>query len=711
MNQAEINSLRTLFVQYGYNILYEDHKYIIFSLENGMYPAVEIVPVSIIPQEILNKLVEEYRGMGYAVHLCESNILNEIESYLFNGFFRVKLSNSRIKTQYREYAQKQLAIYKNQSLVYQYINIPFIVEKNFYTQSTSHDLITDIKINLKSENPTLIIVEAAAGFGKTSTAYEILNNYSDIEKDVRPFLMELSKDRSANIFRYLLISQIDREFDTAIKSDIVIREIKNGRIPLIIDGFDELLSRDLDNGAADANFKDVETMLSTIAELLTDKAKIVLTTRKTAIFSGDSFIEWWDANTTTSQKFDIIRYQLGSPSVFNWLPQNRINLLPEEIKSNLANPVLLAYLRYIDDVKFETVVANNSTIIDSYFKFLLNREIERQELPFSIEEQLYIYRRLAAAFASFNISSEDRDVVKGLFIDLAEDLIYSRESSLRDSESLSNTLTNHALLDRKGNGNKIGFINDFIFGTMLAQALLNDEDFPKSFKGVHYTFWEKAIIAYEIQSDTFQQKVWDKLKDYTQDTPYLRLIGELKLLKKVQSQYQDLSFDGLSLKNIDFYSDNFCFENCSFANYKFEDCIFDFDKFKNTTFINCQFVNCDSQKGHSDNCAFYHCFESPENGATTIIGDFVKTETSEVEKQTDIQQQILESYFKVDGKTPRMKMVSKLRESFPIANKQFNKEFEELVKNGYLIYSGDKSFISAEGIQYYNAKYRQNGTD
>ena len=48
MNQAEINSLRTLFVQYGYNVLYEGHKYIIFSLENGMYPAVEIVPVSII---------------------------------------------------------------------------------------------------------------------------------------------------------------------------------------------------------------------------------------------------------------------------------------------------------------------------------------------------------------------------------------------------------------------------------------------------------------------------------------------------------------------------------------------------------------------------------------------------------------------------------------------------------------------------------------
>ena len=181
------------------------------------------------------------------------------------------------------------------------------------------------------------------------------------------------------------------------------------------------------------------------------------------------------------------------------------------------------------------------------------------------------------------------------------------------------------------------------------------------------------------------------------------MIGELKLLKSVQSQYKDLSFDGLKLQFIDFYTEDFLFENCCFSNYNFYHCIFDFTKFPNTTFINCQFTDCEWQNDDATNCAFYHCSENNKTRMVSIIEASLKQDTQiHQDVQIDIQRNILESYFKVDGKTPRMKMVSKLRESFPIASKQFNKEFEELVKKGYLIYSGDKSFISTEGIQYYN---------
>ena len=112
--------------------------------------------------------------------------------------------------------------------------------------------------------------------------------------DIRPIFMKLEKDRSANTFRYLLLTHIDRDFDIQLKNDIVIKNIKNGRIPIIIDGFDELLSKDLDEGKQDTAFGEVETMLSTIADLPTNRAKVVLTSRKTAIFSGPSFAEWYN---------------------------------------------------------------------------------------------------------------------------------------------------------------------------------------------------------------------------------------------------------------------------------------------------------------------------------------------------------------------------------------------------------------------------------
>ena len=51
----------------------------------------------------------------------------------------------------------------------------------------------------------------------------------------------LSKNRSASIFRYILLDEIDHEYPT-LDSNLVTHEIRTGRIPLIIDGFDELLS-------------------------------------------------------------------------------------------------------------------------------------------------------------------------------------------------------------------------------------------------------------------------------------------------------------------------------------------------------------------------------------------------------------------------------------------------------------------------------------
>ena len=63
---------------------------------------------------------------------------------------------------------------------------------------------------------------------------------------------------------------------------------------MIIDGFDELLSKshdDVQSDLSDSDEKTAQTMLSTIAQLLEEKscAKIVLTSRKSSIFAGKLF--------------------------------------------------------------------------------------------------------------------------------------------------------------------------------------------------------------------------------------------------------------------------------------------------------------------------------------------------------------------------------------------------------------------------------------
>ena len=152
-------------------------------------------------------------------------------------------------------------------------------------------IVSALRQELITDGAKLIIVEAPAGYGKTSTAMELLNSYSDVTSKVRPFYMELSLDRQAPTFYYLLISQINKTFNVLLGDTIVMHNIKEGRIPLIIDGFDELLNEDLDAGNSNFDRNKGKTMLETIADLLEGNAKIVLTTRKTAILSGPEFYE------------------------------------------------------------------------------------------------------------------------------------------------------------------------------------------------------------------------------------------------------------------------------------------------------------------------------------------------------------------------------------------------------------------------------------
>ena len=84
-----------------------------------------------------------------------------------------------------------------------------------------------------------------------------------------------------------------------LNSNLVKAEVQNGNVPIILDGFDELLHRTNEN-----TYENTEPMLSTIGELLKKHAKIILTTRRTAIFDGDEFHNWMDEH---SDDFKIIR--------------------------------------------------------------------------------------------------------------------------------------------------------------------------------------------------------------------------------------------------------------------------------------------------------------------------------------------------------------------------------------------------------------------
>lgn len=707
IDKSYFSTARQLFKEYGYTELNTQYDDCLAFLLDGMYPCVELIS-SKSGDKHAEELKNEYKELDYAVKKFSSNSVVELEKYLFNGFFKVKAANKRIARMYEEYASTVMKPYGKQGSDYEYIDVSYSVEHGMEkTESETGGIVDSIYNNMKGDEPRLIIVEAAAGYGKTSTAYEVLRKYANIEKDIRPIFMKLEKDRSANTFRYLLLSHIDRDFDIQLKNDIVIKNIKNGRIPLIIDGFDELLSKDLDEGKQDTAFGEVETMLSTIADLLTDRAKVVLTSRKTAIFSGPSFAEWYNNQKEAHSSFSLIRYQLDSPTIDQWLPNERKHRLPFADSSSVSNPVLLSYLRYCDDEDFKKSVKTPDELIDNFFSFMLHREMKRQNLPLPPSEQRIIFSHLACIFGGYGITADARNRVKEQIGEIAYDVIAKYASSTQDIDNITNSLTNHALLDRKGFSN-VGFINDFIFGLLLKDSITEegtDQIYHDFHQSTPNSYLAKAIFASSILGDETKNSLWECLKKECNLNSEEQFWADVLLKGETKHKLSSLYISDCDLTNKLLGNVTQPLTQCTFANVKFSNCEFDEAGLQSCYFISCTFENCqsvDEQEALTNmNCEFYNC-------DSWIKGYPHDDETGVVSLPQDdgdsLEVKILRKYLKVDNRNRRMKMISKVREDFWDNPRDFHKCFERLVSKRLLCCNGDKSFLTDEGFAYINSK-------
>ena len=701
-----IEEVKTLFDLYGYEIMDETAAYIVFAVKHSLYPGVDIVLLQPMAEQDLLKLQDEYSSLRFAVRVCRHDELDSIEEFLFDWFFQVKLTNKNIGVRYKEYSKAVLKSYgvNDNSKPYSYVESPYTKEENVLEtfRGQKNKLIESIYNDINQKGPTLIIVEAAAGYGKTSTAMELLKLYENEEHGIRPFYMELSKDRQAATFRYLLLSQMHREFNVLLDDNIVNHNIKNGRIPLIIDGFDELLSEDLDLGYVDKAKRRGETMLSTIADYLVNNAKIVLTTRKTAILSGQDFIDWY----TKKLQIDnvrVVRYSLDQPQVNDWLQPWQLHELPEEL-NYILNPVILGYLHYLSDEDFLQECAS-SKIINSYITKLLTREMERQDLTISVNDQKIVFERLASAFAYDDILSDSRTSIKDTILLLSNDLISQHVSATKDSNSIVNTLANHAVLDRKGNNN-IGFVNDFVLGVFLGLSLLDEEneELKEYYKDMSKNFIDKVLLAMSLADESSRDMVWMQLNEICRNLKgSIKLQADLMLQRKSMSNYKDETFDGNTYYNVLLGAIDSTFENCHFANMVFIDSKINLQFFKDCEFINCKFNNT-SIDTSSSNADFIQCVLNGEN-----IPMYVPSQNDKNEEIAEVDEwaKMLSLYTLIGFSGRKMQLISRIREEYD-DKKLFKKVFGQLVKEKYILTNGDKSHISDSGWEYLS-RHRNNG--
>ncbi len=717
MEQNFLKELDALYINYGYEprINKETRVYL---FTKSIYNGADIVKIG--SEKEAEELKKQYSDLGYAVKVRSFNTIKDAEFTLFRDFFKAEEVLSSLKRNYEHFVSKLMENLPDEA-TYQYIRSPYeISEYNYENEecivtivgadNEASSLVKNIVNKLNTHiGPLLVIIEAAAGYGKTCTAYEILNEFVSISSDKIPFFTELSRDRQATVFKHILQYEIEDQFSNRVDSNVVINQIRKGRVPLIIDGFDELISKDFSFSAN--QFEQVESMLSTIVDLLTDDAKIIITSRKTAIFNSEEFHNWMIERNID---YTLTKITITEPSIENWLHRDRLEIIRDNNfpVEQISNPVLLTYLRYISLEDLTKMIVDNKSIVEMYFNFLLKREQKRQNLLIEPEAQIKIFRKLVRFFTEYDVKADNKEFVKEIFIEYNKTILeetrkkYMPEGRPR-IDQLADVLTNHAFLDRKEK-NLIGIVNEFVLGTLIAENLLlgKYEKYDKEFfNKISQSFALIAIQAYQVQPKENKLKLWEIFNKY--EFPYdpqLFFKIDVEFKNEIIRKYYQATLTNFELKGFDLIKEK-QFESTIFSNCIFSNCNFSFNAFSSSSFVNCKFYDCKmiDKVDYSDK--FFTIFGSIDNN--NFVQSIYDSEVNEVEIDINIEEIILSLYFKKGSVKPRHRQLSHLRnELSEYDDKIIARVIHKLKSDDFIQFNGDLSHLTKKGITFYNENYR-----
>jgi hypothetical protein len=583
MDAKDKRDLIEIYQRYGFEKS-DRGEVLVFTLKTGYFDNADIVPLS--PGANTGPAFDEFTKTGFACTVRRLLSPGQAEKQLFKGFFSVDSILARLQSDYERFTSSIVSAFSGDAQ-YSYINAPYLINGQEGNSSPAEEVAS----RLENTKPTLFLIEAAAGFGKTCTAFELVSKLVKVG-DYLPLFSELARNRQAVIFRHILLDEIDRTFPV-LSSRLVQTEMKNGRVITILDGFDELLRKTEDG----QDFENSEPMLETIGEFLTGNAKIVLTTRRTVLFEGDAFHSWVEKHEGA---FELVRMKISEPRVEDWLSAKRHEALSRagiEVE-NIANPVLLSYLRCISDTDFSRVALETHKLVEKYFEFMLEREQGRQDLRMDAVKQQSVLCSIAEDMIQYGYTSEQREYIVDHLLNtnskLLDDVLLLYPPSQRPTkENLANKLASHALLDRSSREpNKIGFVNEFVFGHFIGMTILK----AKEWLNDDLRFIEPAVISYQPRSVPTKNELWQKIKNSADFLPISNRIEIAVRLKNeipfdlIDDEASGLKFSGvrIGLNSVT----NFQFNDCTF-----HACVFDISHFQNVTFLNCRYFGCSIEGG------------------------------------------------------------------------------------------------------------------
>lgn len=682
--------LIAVYKRYGFTLVRDVAKdqALVFTLKTGYFDNAEIVKLS--PSAKTDSLFREFSDAGYACTVREAKSPVMAEEELFNGFFSVASTRQKVLDSYERFSKELVKPYGD-GAKYEYIRGRYQIDGKDGDLTPPEEVLSRID----EDRPILFLIEAAAGFGKTCTAQEICRLLAEHPRRL-PLYAELSRNRQAKIFRYILLDEIDRTFPL-LNSGLVQAEIKSGRIAAILDGFDELLRK---KGEAD-DYKSKEPMLETVSELLSGHSKIVITTRKTILFDGDEFHQWLERH---ANDFSVIRIRIQEPKIGDWLISDRVEALQRaglDINA-IANPVLLSYIRCINDVEFNKVVMDPEGIVQSYFRYMLDRESERQDLRMTVDDQSKVLSQIASDMIAKGYTAEQREYIVKFLLDSLGDLIEVARgkypSANRPSrEEIANKLASHALLDRSAaDSGKIGFVNEFALGNYVADNIVSSP----GWLGDDLRFIEPAVRSYIPRTNSSRRQLYDGLRE---SLPFLDIGARVeitaKLIGELPNNLAGGVIEGFELSGLEIGNDKI--RSVQFGEIVFRRCKFIKNSLDSVTFLNCRFFDCEVVGDSSPGSVFVLGCDSSPDISLSLTSSQCDEFNEEEDRAQIIRRALLKKFWPVGDSVvhkpsrPVYKPIKFLFQPFDdFSTEELYRNVDFLFKQGILIEKSRSSLVT-----------------